>query len=86
MPNRPGVFGIFILNSGIALSGIIFSLGNFLFLATCAKLTSVSKSGTIAAFIQSAHAAKTARSYCLFQESISYTKPRTPNFFASPFN
>ena len=44
-----------------------------------------SKSGTIAAFIQSAHAAKTARSYCLFQESISYTKPRTPSFFRITF-
>jgi len=65
---------------------MIFSMGNLLLLATCAKLTSVSKSGTIAAFIQSAHVAKTARSYCLFQESTSYTKPKIPSFFASPFN
>ena len=36
--------------------------------------------------IQSAHVAKTARSYCLFQESTSYTKPKIPSFFASQKN
>ena len=83
VPNTPEIFGSFNWNSGIAFSGMILSFGRFLSLATWARLTKVSKSGTTIAFIQSELAASIARSYCLSQDNISYTIPSMPSFFVS---
>ena len=68
------------------LKGDAKKLGRFFSLATCARLTSVSKSGTTIALSHSELTAKIACSYCLSQDSISYTRPSIPSFFASPFS
>ncbi len=70
-PIIPDSLGKVSLNFGIASRGMIFNFGSFLVRATSAIPSSVAKSFTTNALIQSELTARTARSYFLSHEIIS---------------